>query len=92
MGIGPDDSACGYRWGYLCRRLRIRSGMTGNVSVEVLSDTSNVGVLVGNVGFAQRMESRVSMPVAANSEISIEIATGWPLHAATNVTVNTALR
>ena len=90
--IRPDDSVCGYHWGYLCRRLQVRSRSAGMLAVEVVSDTANVGIPVGNVGFPQRLESHVSIPVTAGSEASIEIATGFLLGGPTNVTIDTVLR
>jgi hypothetical protein len=90
--IHPDDSACGYHWGYLCRRVRVRSDSSGTLVVEVVSDSPTVGIPVGNVGFPQRLESRASIPLTAGSEASVEIATGVPLGGPTNVTIDTILR
>lgn len=90
--VQPDDSACGYHWGYLCRRVRVRSDSVGKLAIEVISDTAHVGIPVGNVGFPQRLESRVSIAVTAGSETSVEIATGFPLDGPTNVRIDTVLR
>jgi hypothetical protein len=90
--VHPDDSACGYHWGYLCRRVRIRADAAGTLALQVVSDSPNVGIPVGNVGFPQRLESRVSLPVTAGAEISVEIATGWPLEGPAGVTLDTVLR
>jgi hypothetical protein len=90
--IRPDDSACGHHWGYLCRRLRVRSGSAGTLAVKAVSDAANVGIPVGNVGFPQRLESHVSIPVTAGSEAAVEVGTGFPLGGPTNVTIDTVLR
>jgi hypothetical protein len=88
--VSPDDSACGYHWGFICRRVRIRSSSSGSLTLEV-SGVAELGMPVGPVGFPQTLESRMSVPVSAGSEVSIDVAAGWPLGAPAEFTLTTSL-
>ena len=90
--INPDDSACGYHWGYLCRRIHVRPQSPGTLTLEVVSDAvTGLGVPVGPVGFPQQLERRLLIPVTAGSEISIDLAANWPLDGSAAFTLNTSL-
>lgn len=89
--ISPDDSACGYHWGYVCRRLRVKVHMSGTLSMEVTSEDTGIGMPVGPVGFPQRLERRVSVPVMAGSELSVDVAAGWPVVSGIDFTLRTTL-
>ena len=90
--INPDDSACGYHWGYFCRRVRVRSESSGTLTLEVVSDAvTGLGLPVGPVGFPQQLERRLLIPVTAGSEISIDVAANGPLNVSGAFTLNTSL-
>jgi hypothetical protein len=80
LTVNPDDPACGYHWGYICRRVRVRSDAPGALSVNVTAVAGvTFGMLVGSQGFPQQLVSHVSIHVTAGSETPVEIATAWPL-------------
>ena len=87
--VNPDDSACGYHWGFICRRVRVRSGSSGTLILEVVSDVAGLGMPVGPTGFPQTFERRISVPVNAGSEISVDVA--GPIGASAEFTLNTSL-
>ena len=88
--VSPDDSACGYHWGYLCRRVRVRAQSSGTLTLELVSDSA-LGIPMGPVGFVQSLEKRVSIPVKGDAEVSVEVASGLPLSAPADFTLNTSL-
>jgi hypothetical protein len=87
--INPDDSACGYHWGYICRRVRVRAELAGRLELQVVSDVAGVGFPVGLVGFPQTFERRISASTEAGSEITVEVAA--PLGVRAPFTLNTSL-
>ena len=92
LALNPDDSACGYHWGFVCRTVRVRPQSSGTLTLEVLSDgATGIGIPVGPSGFPQRLEQRISIPVRAGSEVSVEVATGEPVGSSVGFTVNTSL-
>ena len=34
LAINPDDSACAYHWGYVCRRVRVRAQSSGTLTFD----------------------------------------------------------
>jgi hypothetical protein len=46
---------------------------------------------VGPVGFPQSLERRISVSVKAGSEVSVDVAAGWPVTAPSEFTLNTSL-
>jgi len=88
--VNPDDSACGYHWGFVCRRVRITPTSSGTLTLQVVSD-AELGMPVGPVGFPQPLERRVSAPVMAGSEVSVDVAAGWPVTVSAEFTFNTSL-
>ena len=90
--IKSDDSACGYHWGYLCRRTRLIAPASGTLTVDVVPETATrVGMLVGPVGFPQAMEQRLTMTVNAGSEVVVETATEWSPTASAGFALSTSL-
>jgi hypothetical protein len=90
--VNPDDSACGYHWGFICRRVRVTALTSGTVTVEVVADgIVAVGMPVGSVGFPQPLERRVSIPVTAGTEVSVDVATNGSVDAPAGFTLNTSL-
>ena len=90
--VNADDSACGYHWGFVCRRVRVNSPAPGTLIVDIASDAGELGVaLAGPVGFEQPIERRLSVPVKAGAEVMIDISAAWDIPAATRFTLNTAL-
>jgi Carboxypeptidase regulatory-like domain len=90
--VNADDSACGYHWGFVCRRVRVSSPAPGTLIVDIASDAGGLGVaLAGPVGFPQPIERRISVPVKAESEVIIDISAAWDIPAAARFTLNTAL-
>jgi hypothetical protein len=91
--VNADDSACGYHWGYVCRRLRVSASASGTLIAELSSDRSDVGVAIvaGPVGFPQPLERHISVPVKAGTEVAIDVSTGWDTPAAASFTVLTRL-
>ena len=90
--VNADDSACGYHWGFVCRRVRVTSPAPGTLIVEIASDAVGLAVaLAGPVGFAQPVERRLSVPVKTGAEVIIDISAAWDIPAATRFTLNTAL-
>ena len=53
--VTADDSACGYHWGYICRRVHVTAPASGTLTAEISSDRSDVAVTIvdGPVGFPQ---------------------------------------
>jgi hypothetical protein len=88
--INADDSACGYHWGFVCRRVRIRPESSGTLTLQVVSD-GDLGMPVGPVGFPQSLERRISVSVTAGSEVSVDVAAGWPVTAPSEFTLNTSM-
>jgi hypothetical protein len=90
--VSADDSACGYHWGYVCRRVRVSAPAAGTLTAEIAAD-EGVGVALagGPVGFPQPLERRISVPVTAGSDVTIEISAAWDIPAAVRFTLNTAL-
>ena len=90
--VGADDSACGYHWGFVCRRVRVSAPTSGTLVVEIASDSSGLGVAIGGpVGFPQAIERRISSPVKAGSEVVVDISAAWDIPAAARFTLRTAL-
>lgn len=40
--IDADDTACGYHWGFLCRRVRVTASTAGALTLDVQSDGARV--------------------------------------------------
>ena len=72
--VSPDDSACGYHWGFVCRRVRVTSASSGTLSLEVVADAAGLGIPVGPTGFPQVLERCVSLSVIAGSVITVDVA------------------
>lgn len=90
--VDADDSACGYHWGFVCRRVRVQSPAAGTLIVDIASDAVGLGVaLTGPIGFAQPIERRLVVPVKAGAEVAIDISAAWDIPAAARFTLNTAL-
>jgi len=90
--VMADDSACGYHWGFVCRRVRVNSPATGTLIVEIASDAGALGVaLAGPVGFEQPIERRLTVPVKPGAEVIVDVSAAWDVPAATRFTLNTAL-
>jgi hypothetical protein len=90
--VGADDSACGYHWGFVCRRVHVHAPAAGTLIVEIASDAVGLGVAVaGPVGFAQPVERRLAVPVKAGAEVVIDISAAWDIPAAARFTLTTAL-
>jgi hypothetical protein len=90
--VSADDSACGYHWGFVCRRVRVNSLSPGTLVAEIASDAVGLGVaLAGPVGFEQSIERRLSVPVKAGAEVIIDVSAAWDIPAAARFTLNTAL-
>src|SRR5512138_2052165 len=82
--VNADDSACGYHWGYVCRRLRVNAAASGTLTAEIAADGDDLSVAlaVGPVGFPQPPERRISVPVKAGTELTIDISAAWDISAA----------
>jgi len=90
--VGADDSACGYHWGFVCRRVRVHAPAAGTLIVDIASDAVGLGVAVaGPVGFAQPVERRLAVQVKAEAEVVIDISAAWDIPAAARFTLSTAL-
>jgi len=90
--VGADDSACGYHWGFVCRRVRVHAPAAGTLIVDIASDAVGLGVAVaGPVGFAQPVERRLTVPVKAEAEVVIDVSAAWDVPAAARFTLSTAL-
>jgi hypothetical protein len=91
--VNADDSACGYHWGFVCRRVRVSSPASGTLSLEIASDTSVLAVAInsGPVGFPQPLQRHISVPVKAGSEVIVDISAAWDIPAAAPFTLQTAL-
>jgi len=90
--VGADDSACGYHWGFVCRRVRVHAPAAGTLIVEMASDAVGLGVAVaGPVGFVQPVERHLAVPVKTGSEVVIDVSAAWDIPAAAPFTLNTAL-
>ena len=90
--VDADDSACGYHWGFVCRRVRVQSPAAGTLIAEIASDAVGLGVaLAGPVGFSQPIEQRLVVPVKAGAEVVIDISAACDIPAAARFTLNTAL-
>jgi Carboxypeptidase regulatory-like domain len=90
--VNADDSACGYHWGFVCRRVRVNSPASGTLIVELASDSSGLGVAIaGPVGFPQPVERRISVSVKAGSEVIIDISAAWDISAPARFTLTAAL-
>jgi Carboxypeptidase regulatory-like domain len=91
--VNADDSACGYHWGYVCRRVHVTAPASGTLIAEVSSDRSDVGVTIvsGPVGFPQLLERRTTVAVKAGTEVAIDISTQSDTPAAASFSLNTAL-
>jgi hypothetical protein len=90
--VSADDSACGYHWGFVCRRVRVHSPAAGTLVAEIASDVLGLAVApAGAVGFAQPIERRLAVPVKAGAEVVIDISAAWDIPAAARFTLNTAL-
>jgi hypothetical protein len=46
---------------------------------------------MGPVGFVQSLEKRVTIPMKGDAEVSVEVASGLPLSAPADFTLNTSL-
>ena len=91
--VNGDDSACGYHWGYVCRRVRVSAPKSGTLLVDIASDNSGLGLAIaaGPIGFPQPIERRISVQVKEGTEVVIDISAGWDIPAAAPFTLNTAL-
>jgi len=90
--VTADDSACGYHWGFVCRRVRVNAPASGTLIVEIASDSSALGVsIAGPVGFPQPIERRISVRVKAGSEVIVDISAAWNIPAAQAFTLSTTL-
>ena len=90
--VTADDSACGYHWGFVCRRVRVNAPAPGTLIVDIVSDAGGLGIaLAGPVGFPQPIESRISLPVKEGAEVVVDISAAWDIPAAARFTLNTAL-
>ena len=90
--VAADDSACGYHWGFVCRRVRVQSPAAGTVIVEMNTDAVGLGVAIAApVGFAQPIERRLALPVKAGAEVMIDISAAWDIPGAARFTLNTFL-
>ena len=91
--VNADDSACGYHWGYVCRRVHVIAGTSGTLIAEISSDRSDVGVAIveGPVGLPQVLERRIAVAVKAGTEVTVDISTQWDTPAAASFSLNTSL-
>jgi hypothetical protein len=90
--VSADDSACGYHWGFVCRRVRVNSPASGTLIVDIVSDSNGLGVAIaGPVPFPQPIVRRISVPVKAGSEVIIDISAAWDIPAAARFTLSTLL-
>jgi Carboxypeptidase regulatory-like domain len=91
--VNADDSACGYHWGYVCRRVHVIAATSGTLIAEISSDRSDVGVAIveGPVGLPQVLERRIAVAVKAGTEVTIDISTQWDIPAAASFTLSTGL-
>jgi len=90
--VNGDDPACGYHWGFVCRRVRVNSRASGTLIIEIASDNSGLGVTIGgSAGFPQPIERRISVQVKEGSEVVVDISAGWDIPAAARFTLNTTL-
>lgn len=90
--INADDPACGYHWGYVCRRVRVSSPASGTLIVEIASDNSGLGVAIAApVGFPQPIERRISVSAKAGSEVIIDISAASDIAATARFTLRTTL-
>lgn len=75
LAIDTDDTACGYHWGYLCRRVRVVSDRAGTLALQVVADADvAIGMLEGPEGFPQQLERRRTLEVSAGSVTVAEVA------------------
>jgi carboxypeptidase family protein len=88
--VNPDDSACGYHWGFVCRRVRVTPESSGTLTLEVVS-SGELGMPIGPVGFPQTLERHTSVPVKAGSPVFVDIAAGWPVSPSAEFTLDTSL-
>jgi hypothetical protein len=91
IAIDTDDTACGYHWGYICRRVRIVSEVAGTLTIEIIADANvQIGMLVGPDAFPQQLERRRTLAVTAGSETVAEVA-AESLASASSFVLTTAL-
>jgi hypothetical protein len=79
MVVSPGDSTCGYHYGLVCRRVRVVSGSSGTLNMEVTSNGGDrFGVVLGEGpwGFPAELEPRIVVPVTAGSEVIVNVGTG----------------
>jgi len=90
--INADDSACGYHWGYVCRRVRVTARMPGTLTLDVAPDgAAALGIPIGPVGFPQTMGRHLSIRVEAGSDVAIDVAAESSITAPVGFVLTTAL-
>jgi len=91
--VNADDSACGYHWGYVCRRVHVTAPASGTLMAELSSDRHDVGVAIvqGPVRLPQVLEQHIAVAVKAGTEVAIDISTQWDTPAAASFSLNTGL-
>jgi hypothetical protein len=97
--VAPDDPWCGFEGEWSCRIIRIRSLQAGTLIVEAIPDEgSGFGlVLSGVYKYPFTLTPRISIPVGAGHETSVDLLTGFdwvngkPVGAPKGITLITSL-
>ena len=76
LAIHPDDPACGYHWGYICRYVRVNTVDAGLLTVELTNAAPDVTVSLASSGSVVSFEKRRTIPVSGGTTIAFEIQTG----------------
>lgn len=91
--VSPDDSACGYHWGFVCRRVRVKAPAPGALIIDLISDGAviGVGIPLGSVGVQGPFERRISVPVREGDEVTVDVGASWDVGPGATFTLNTSL-
>jgi hypothetical protein len=92
--VTPDDSACGYHYGYICRRVRVTHSSAGTLTLEVVANGGpQIGVILGTTAaYPEPLNSRVTVAARAGAETWVNVAASWGLEAPQAVTLNTSFQ
>jgi hypothetical protein len=79
LAVAPEDPWCGFEAEWTCRIIRIRSLQAGTLIVEVTPDNgSGFGLVVSGVyKYPFTLTPRLSIPVSAGQETSVDLLTGF---------------
>lgn len=79
FAVAPDDPWCGFEGEWSCRIIRIRALGAGTLIVEAIPDNaSGFGLVVSGVyTYPFTLTPRLSIPVGAGQETSVDLLTGF---------------